>query len=187
MAVVTSSDAAMVQLKNRFNSSAAGLHRLLCFLGLDPAPESKCKTNIWRWLCFLVMSQAGLFVFLVRSAPHLKGFLINVLATLPLLDRSIRLFSVSFIHLILLLKLGRILYSKQLSTQFGILSPTLWRPLSLALLIDEVNSKRVDVLSYFCSVCVYCYFLNLTVLLHNLLQMSAFSVLFVSKSTEEFF
>lgn len=57
------------------------------------------------------MSQAGLFVFLVRSAPHLKGFLINVLATLPLLDRSIRLFSVSFIHLILLLKLGGILDS----------------------------------------------------------------------------
>ena len=111
MAVVTSSDAAMVQLKNRFNSSAAGLHRLLCFLGLDPAPESKCKTNIWGWLCFLVMSQAGLFVFLVRSAPHLKGFLINLPATLPLLDRSIRLFSVSFIHLILLLKLGGILDS----------------------------------------------------------------------------
>lgn len=111
MAVVTSIEAAMVQLMNRFNSSAAGLHRLLCFLGLDPAPESKCKTNIWGWLCFLVMSQAGLFVFLVRSAPHLKGFLINLPATLPLLDRSIRLFSVSFIHLILLLKLGGILDS----------------------------------------------------------------------------
>lgn len=111
MAVVTSTDAVMVQLRNRFNGSAAGLHRLLYFLGLDPPPGSKCKTNIWGWLCFMVMSQAGLFVFLVRSAPHLKGFLINLPATLPLFDRSIRLFSVSFIHLILLLKLGRILDS----------------------------------------------------------------------------
>ncbi|EFX83730.1 hypothetical protein DAPPUDRAFT_315648 [Daphnia pulex] len=101
----------MVQLRNRFNGSAAGLHRLLYFLGLDPAPGSKCKTIIWGWLCFMVMSQAGLFVFLVRSAPHLKGFLINLPATLPLFDRSIRLFSVSFIHLILLLKLGGILDS----------------------------------------------------------------------------
>lgn len=101
----------MVELRNRFNGSAAVLYRLLYFLGLDPAPGSKCRTRIWGWLCFLVMSQAGLFVFLVRSAPHLKGFLINLPATLPLLDRSIRLFSVSFIHLILLLKLGGILDS----------------------------------------------------------------------------
>jgi hypothetical protein len=109
--MVTSTEAVMVELRNRFNGSAAGLYRLLYFLGLDPATGSKCKTRIWGWLCFLVMSQAGLFVFLVRSAPHLKGFLINLPATLPLLDRSIRLFSVSFIHLILLLKLGGILDS----------------------------------------------------------------------------
>jgi hypothetical protein len=109
--MVASTEAVMVELRNRFNGSAAGLYRLLYFLGLDPATGSKCKTRIWGWLCFLVMSQAGLFVFLVRSAPHLKGFLINLPATLPLLDRSIRLFSVSFIHLILLLKLGGILDS----------------------------------------------------------------------------
>ncbi len=119
MVVVTSNYAVMEQLRNRFNGSAAGLHRLLCFLGLDFAPGSKCKPNIWGWLCFLVMSQAGLFVFIVRSAPHLKGFLITLRATLPLLDRSIRLFSISFIHLILLLKLGRIMDSLVSSTQFG--------------------------------------------------------------------
>jgi len=109
--VVISNYAVMVQLRNRFNGSAAGLHRLLRFLGLDLAPRSKYKTKIWRWLCFLVILQAGLFIYLVRSFPHLKGFLLNLPATLPLLDRSIRLFSISSVHLILLLKLGRILDS----------------------------------------------------------------------------
>lgn len=99
----------MTQLRNRFHGSAVGLHRLLYFLGLDPAPGSKCKTNIWGWFCFLVMLQGGLYVFILRSFPHLKGFLINFPATLPLLDRSVRFFSVCSVHLILLLKLGRIL------------------------------------------------------------------------------
>ena len=99
----------MTQLRSRFNGSAVGLHRLLSILGFDPAPGFKRK--IWGWICFILVLQSGLYVFLVRSFPHLKGFLINFSATLPLLDRSVRLFGVCLVHLILILKLGGILDS----------------------------------------------------------------------------
>ncbi|XP_045036379.1 uncharacterized protein LOC116932397 [Daphnia magna] len=102
----------MTGLRNRFNGSVSGLHRLLHFLGLDSSPgSSKWKTKLWGSIVFLVMFQAGLYVFVLRSFPYFKCFLIKLNATITLLDRFTRFFSVGSIHLILLLKLDSFLDS----------------------------------------------------------------------------
>ncbi|XP_059352516.1 uncharacterized protein LOC132088211 [Daphnia carinata] len=102
----------MTGLRNRFNGSASGLHRLLRFLGLDSATgSSKWKTKLCGSIVFLVMSQAGLYVFVIRSLPHFKGFLVKLIASIILFDRFTRFFSVCSIHLVLLLKLNRFLDS----------------------------------------------------------------------------
>lgn len=102
----------MTGLRNRFNGSVSGLHRLLHFLGLDSSPgSSKWKTKLWGSIGFLVMFQAGLYVFVLRSFPYFKCFLVKLNATITLLDRFTRFFSVGSIHLILLLKLDSFLDS----------------------------------------------------------------------------
>lgn len=102
----------MTGLRNRFNGSASGLYLLLRFLGFDSATEfSTWKTKLLGSIVFLVMSQAGLYVFVMRSLPHFKGFLVKLTATITLLDRFIRFFSVCSIHLVLLLKLDRFMDS----------------------------------------------------------------------------
>ncbi|KAI9553016.1 hypothetical protein GHT06_020903 [Daphnia sinensis] len=102
----------MTGLRKRFNGSASGLHRLLRYLGLDSTTgSSKWKTKLWGSIVFFVMSQAGLYVFVMRSLPHFKGFLVKLNATIVLFDRLTRFLCGYTIQLVLLLKLDRFLDS----------------------------------------------------------------------------
>ena len=99
----------MAELKDRFVYSTAAFHRLLCFVGVNPFPERKWA-NVWSSFCFFLVFQGSLYVYIVRSIPHLQGFF-EFENLMPLIDRSVRFYCVSITQLVLVLRLSRTLNS----------------------------------------------------------------------------
>lgn len=97
-------------LRNRFVRSTASLRKLLHIFGLDFASHSKWAKT-WSGICYSLVFQAGLYVLLDRSHDHIYDFFISLEHLIPILDRTIRFFSISLLHLVLVLKLRQALNS----------------------------------------------------------------------------
>lgn len=93
----------MTELKGRFFRSATSLFRLLRLVGLNPSR----KTQLWGGICFLIIFQAGTYIFIERSIPHLNGFFRSLNDMIPVLDRSARLVSTCVVFLSLVFKLHK--------------------------------------------------------------------------------
>lgn len=97
----------MNELLDRFLSSLLWLQKVFTILGLNL--KNTRKGALWSATCFLIVSQAGLYICLQRIIPILYVSVKDVTFFLQVVDRLGRFIGNASVHLGLFIRTGRTL------------------------------------------------------------------------------